>query len=176
MDQRARTRFRRLGEQRRVSKQFSARAKISLLTPVHNTSAEFLERCSPRSRPRPTTIGKCAWWTAVGPGGNDRHARRWEEREPRIRIQRLPEILESRRTQTAPCRRPRAIWWLVSIMTICWRPLRSMRWRAPRRNFPRPTSSIAMKIDGAWKENGTRRFSSRNGALSFFARRCILVI
>ena len=83
-----------LEEQRRASKQFSARAKISLLTPVHNTSAEFLDEMFASVAAQTYDH----WEMCVVDGGSDRAEtietlRRWEGREPRIRIQRLPENL-----------------------------------------------------------------------------------
>ena len=80
--------------QRRASKEFSTRAKISLLTPVHNTSAEFLDEMFASVAAQ--TYDN--WEMCVVDGGSDRPEtietlRRWEERETRIRVQRLAENL-----------------------------------------------------------------------------------
>jgi GT2 family glycosyltransferase len=83
-----------LDEQRRASKQFSTRVKISLLTPLHNTSADFLDEMFASVAAQ--TYDN--WEMCVVDGGSDRPEtietlRRWEAREPRIRIQRLAENL-----------------------------------------------------------------------------------
>ncbi len=83
-----------LENQRQASKEFSARLKISLLIPVHNTSAEFLDEMFV------SVVGQTYdnWEACVVDGGSDRPEtietlRRWEEREPRIHVQRLAENL-----------------------------------------------------------------------------------
>jgi O-antigen biosynthesis protein len=83
-----------LEEQRRASKQFSTRAKISLLTPVYNTSAGFLDEMFA------SVVAQTYdhWEMCVVDGGSDRPEtietlRRWELREPRVRIQHLAENL-----------------------------------------------------------------------------------
>ena len=84
----------RLEEQRRASKEFSTQVRISLLVPVHNTPADFLDEMFVSVAAQ--TYDN--WEMCVVDGGSDRPAtietlRRWEEREPRIRIQRLAENL-----------------------------------------------------------------------------------
>ncbi|MCA1658597.1 MAG: glycosyltransferase, partial [Verrucomicrobiaceae bacterium] len=83
-----------LEAQRQASKQFQTRAKISLLTPVHNTPANYLEEMFASVAAQ--TYDN--WELCVVDGGSDRREtiealRRWEARERRIRVQRLPENL-----------------------------------------------------------------------------------
>ncbi|MEY2490179.1 MAG: hypothetical protein QOC70_2121, partial [Verrucomicrobiota bacterium] len=83
-----------LEDQRRASKRFSTRVKISLLTPLHNTSADFLDQMFASIAAQTYDD----WEMCVVDGGSDRPEtietlRRWEAREPRIRVQRLAENL-----------------------------------------------------------------------------------
>jgi len=83
-----------LEDQRRESKEFSTRVKISLLTPLHNTAADFLDAMFASVAAQ--TYAN--WEMCVVDGGSDRPEtietlRRWEAREPRIRVQRLAENL-----------------------------------------------------------------------------------
>lgn len=80
--------------QRRISKQFQPRARISLLTPVHNTPGNYLEEMFASVAAQ--TYDN--WELCVVDGGSDRPEtietlRRWESRERRIRVQRLAENL-----------------------------------------------------------------------------------
>jgi GT2 family glycosyltransferase len=79
-----------LEEQRRASKEFSTRAKVSLLVPVHNTPADFLDEMFASVAAQ--TYDN--WEMCVVDGGSDRAetietVQRWESQEPRIHVQRL---------------------------------------------------------------------------------------
>jgi glycosyltransferase involved in cell wall biosynthesis len=81
-----------LEEQRKLSKEFSTRVKISLLTPVHNTPAIFLEEMFASVAAQ--TYDN--WELCVVDGGSDEAGtlaslRRWEKRDARIRVERLAE-------------------------------------------------------------------------------------
>ncbi|HKP05458.1 MAG TPA: glycosyltransferase [Chthoniobacterales bacterium] len=83
-----------LERQRQSSGEFSTRLKISLLTPVHNTPANYLEEMFQSVAAQ--TYGN--WEICVIDGGSDRPEtietlRRWEASEARIRIERLTENL-----------------------------------------------------------------------------------
>jgi len=83
-----------LEDQRRASKDIAGRVKISLLTPIHNTPANFLDEMFASVAAQ--TYDN--WEMCVVDGGSDRAEtietlRRWELREPRIRVQRLAENL-----------------------------------------------------------------------------------
>ncbi|MEY2481743.1 MAG: hypothetical protein QOK24_271 [Verrucomicrobiota bacterium] len=80
--------------QRQASKQFQTRVKISLLTPVYNTPANYLKEMFASVAAQ--TYDN--WELCVVDGGSDRREtievlRRWEARERRIHVQRLPENL-----------------------------------------------------------------------------------
>jgi|GEM_PF-849362 len=80
--------------QRQASKQLAKRVKISLLTPVYNTPANFLEQMFASVAAQ--TYDN--WELCVVDGGSDKREtiealRRWETREKRIRVQRLKENL-----------------------------------------------------------------------------------
>jgi GT2 family glycosyltransferase len=83
-----------LEEQRRASKEFTTRVKISLLVPVYNTAANFLDEMFA------SVVAQTYdnWEMCVVDGGSDRAEtietlRRWESQEPRLRVQRLAENL-----------------------------------------------------------------------------------
>jgi GT2 family glycosyltransferase/glycosyltransferase involved in cell wall biosynthesis len=83
-----------LGKQHELSQKFSTRAKISLLTPVRNTSATFLEEMFASV----ATQTYDNWELCVVDGGSDRAEtvetlRRWAARDERIRVERLDENL-----------------------------------------------------------------------------------
>jgi GT2 family glycosyltransferase len=83
-----------LEAQRQASKQFQTRVKISLLTPVYNTPANYLEEMFASVAAQ--TYDN--WELCVVDGGSERREtiealRRWEARERRIRVQRLPANL-----------------------------------------------------------------------------------
>lgn len=83
-----------LENQRRLWKEFPTRVKISLLTPVHNPPAQFLEEMFASVLAQ--TSGN--WELCVVEAGSDRAEtidtlRRWEGRDERIRIERLEENL-----------------------------------------------------------------------------------
>ena len=80
--------------QRRISKQFPKRVKISLLVPVHNTPANYLEEMFASVAAQ--TYDN--WELCVVDGGSDsaetiETVRRWETRDERIRVERLTENL-----------------------------------------------------------------------------------
>ncbi|PYJ89288.1 MAG: hypothetical protein DME70_02375 [Verrucomicrobia bacterium] len=79
-----------LEKQRELSRKFSARAKISLLTPVHNTPPAFLEEMFASV----ATQTYDHWELCVVDAASDRPEtietlRRWEARDARIRVKRL---------------------------------------------------------------------------------------
>jgi glycosyltransferase involved in cell wall biosynthesis len=81
-----------LEKQRRFSKNLSAQVKISLLTPVHNTPAKFLEEMFT------SVVAQTYdnWQLFVVDAASDRPEtiealRRWEKRDERIRVERLSE-------------------------------------------------------------------------------------
>jgi GT2 family glycosyltransferase len=81
-----------LEKQRRFSKNLAARVKVSLLTPVHNTSATFLEEMFASVLAQ--TYDN--WQLFVVDAASDRTEtietlRQWEKRDDRIRIERLSE-------------------------------------------------------------------------------------
>ncbi|HKP93620.1 MAG TPA: glycosyltransferase, partial [Chthoniobacterales bacterium] len=83
-----------LEEQRRLAKELSDRPKISLLTPVHNTSPVFLEAMFE------SVVAQTYdnWELCVVDGGSDAARtldvlRRWEAADKRIRVEKLPENL-----------------------------------------------------------------------------------
>lgn len=81
-----------LEQQRKLSKEFSTRVKISLLTPVHNTPEIFLEEMFASVAAQ--TYDN--WELCVVDGGSDDAGtlatlRRWEARDKRIRVERLAE-------------------------------------------------------------------------------------
>ncbi len=83
-----------LEEQRRAATQLGARPKISLLVPVHNTPAGFLDEmfASVAQQTYPH------WELCVVDGGSDRPEtqatlQEWVSREPRIRLERLEKNL-----------------------------------------------------------------------------------
>jgi O-antigen biosynthesis protein len=81
-----------LERQRRLSKEFSAPVRISLLTPVHNTPAAFLEEMFASVLAQ--TYGH--WELCVVDAASDQSEtietlRRWQARDERIRVERLPE-------------------------------------------------------------------------------------
>jgi len=83
-----------LENQRRASKHLADRVKISLLTPLYNTSAKFLDEMFASVAAQTYDH----WEMCVVDGGSDRTEtietlRQWESREPRIRVQRLAENL-----------------------------------------------------------------------------------
>lgn len=83
-----------LENQRRVSAEFPLRVKISLLTPVYNTPANYLEEMFASVAAQ--TYDN--WELCIIDGGSDRPETietlaRWEKSEPRIRIERLEENL-----------------------------------------------------------------------------------
>ena len=83
-----------LEEQRRLSKQFPTRLKISLLTPVHNTPGNYLEEMFASVEAQ--TYDN--WELCVVDGGSDlpetvETLRRWEARDERIRVELLTENL-----------------------------------------------------------------------------------
>jgi GT2 family glycosyltransferase len=83
-----------LENQRRASKHFADRVKISLLMPVYNTPSNFLDEMLASVAAQ--TYDN--WEICVLDGGSDRTEtietlRQWESREPRIRVQRLAENL-----------------------------------------------------------------------------------
>ncbi|HYJ07068.1 MAG TPA: glycosyltransferase [Chthoniobacterales bacterium] len=83
-----------LEKQGRAAKDFPARVKISLLTPVYNTPANYLEEMF-------ASVGAQTydnWELCVVDGGSDspetiETLRRWEARDERIRVERLTENL-----------------------------------------------------------------------------------
>ncbi len=80
--------------QRRASEDLADRVKISLLTPVYNTPAYFLDEMFASVAAQTYDH----WEMCVVDGGSDRAEtietlRQWELREPRIRVQRLAENL-----------------------------------------------------------------------------------
>ncbi|HEX4641788.1 MAG TPA: glycosyltransferase, partial [Chthoniobacterales bacterium] len=81
-----------LEKQRKASKEFSTRPKISLLTPVHNTPAIFLEEMFASGAAQTYEN----WELCVVDAASDRAEtleilRRWETRDERIRLERLAE-------------------------------------------------------------------------------------
>lgn len=83
-----------LEKQRRAAKDFPARVKISLLTPIHNTPAKYLEEMFASVEAQ--TYDN--WELCIVDGGSDspetiETLRRWEARDERIRVERLPENL-----------------------------------------------------------------------------------
>ncbi len=81
-----------LEKQRVLSREFPTRVKISLLTPVHNTPALFLEEMFASVAAQ--TYDN--WELCVADAGSDRPEtietlRRWETRDERIRVERLSE-------------------------------------------------------------------------------------
>jgi GT2 family glycosyltransferase len=83
-----------LERQRQSSKQVPAPVKISLLTPVHNTSANYLEEMFASVEAQ--TYGN--WELCVVDGGSNspetiEMLRRWAARDERIRVERLAENL-----------------------------------------------------------------------------------
>jgi GT2 family glycosyltransferase len=81
-----------LEKQRQLSRHFSTRTKISLLTPVHNTPAKFLEEMFASA----TAQTYENWELCVVDAASDRaetleSLRRWEMRDERIRVERLSE-------------------------------------------------------------------------------------
>jgi glycosyltransferase involved in cell wall biosynthesis len=83
-----------LEKQRSLAKQFRTRVKISLLTPVHNTPAIFLEEMFASVAAQ--TYDN--WELCVVDGGSDlpetiEAFRRWEARDERIRVERLAKNL-----------------------------------------------------------------------------------
>jgi GT2 family glycosyltransferase len=83
-----------LETQRRLSKQIPTRVKISLLVPVYNTSANYLEEMFASVAAQ--TYDN--WELCAVDGGSDRPEttdilRRWESRDERIRVERLAENL-----------------------------------------------------------------------------------
>jgi GT2 family glycosyltransferase/glycosyltransferase involved in cell wall biosynthesis len=81
-----------LEKQRELSKKFPTRAKISLLTPVHNTPAKFLEEMFASVAAQTYDH----WELCVVDAASDRPdtietLKRWERRDERIRVERLPE-------------------------------------------------------------------------------------
>jgi len=83
-----------LEKQRRSSKEFPARVKISLLTPVHNPPAAFLEEMFESVAAQ--TYDN--WELCVIDAASDRSEtievlRRWESRDERIRVERLEQNL-----------------------------------------------------------------------------------
>jgi glycosyltransferase involved in cell wall biosynthesis/GT2 family glycosyltransferase len=83
-----------LKEQQRVANELGARVKISLLTPIHDTPANFLEEMFASVTGQ--TWGN--WELCIIDGGSTRAEtietlRNWETRDPRIRVERLPENL-----------------------------------------------------------------------------------
>lgn len=80
--------------QRSLSKQFPTRVKITLLTPIHNTPANFLEEMFA------SVVAQTYdnWELCIVDGGSDRAEtietlRAWEARDERIRVERLTENL-----------------------------------------------------------------------------------
>jgi GT2 family glycosyltransferase len=83
-----------LERQRAASKEFPARVKISLLVPVHNTPANYLEEMFASVAAQ--TYDN--WELCVVDGGSDSPGtietlKRWESRDDRIRVERLTENL-----------------------------------------------------------------------------------
>ena len=83
-----------LEEQRRLSKELTGGPKISLLTPVHNTSPVFLEEMFASVLAQ--TYDN--WELCVVDGGSDspktlETLRGWQARDKRIRVEQLPENL-----------------------------------------------------------------------------------
>jgi GT2 family glycosyltransferase len=83
-----------LERQRRVSKEFPTRVKISLLTPVHNTPAAFLAEMFASVAAQ--TYDN--WELCIVDAASDRPEtretlRRWESRDKRIRVERLAKNL-----------------------------------------------------------------------------------
>jgi len=83
-----------LETQRRLSKQLPTRIKISLLVPVYNTAANYLEEMFASV----TAQTYDNWELCVVDGGSDREEttdvlRRWESRDERIRVEHLAENL-----------------------------------------------------------------------------------
>ncbi|HEX8897312.1 MAG TPA: glycosyltransferase, partial [Chthoniobacterales bacterium] len=81
-----------LEKQRNLSRKFSARAKISLLTPVHNTPAAFLEEMFASVAAQTYDH----WELCVVDAASDlpetiETLRRWAARDERIRVERLTE-------------------------------------------------------------------------------------
>lgn len=83
-----------LEEQRHAATQFTVRPRISLLVPVHNTPADFLDDmfASVSQQTYPD------WELCVVDGGSDRPEtqailQQWTSREPRIRLERLEKNL-----------------------------------------------------------------------------------
>ena len=83
-----------LENQRRAAKQFPTRVKISLLTPVHNTPANYLEEMFASVAAQ--TYDN--WELCIVNGGSDsaetiETLKRWAARDERIRVERLTENL-----------------------------------------------------------------------------------
>src|SRR5213075_1195588 len=81
-----------LEKQRELSRQLSTRTKISLLTPVHNTPAQFLEEMFASILAQTYDD----WELCVVDAASDRAEtagtlRQWEARDPRIRVERVTE-------------------------------------------------------------------------------------
>ncbi len=81
-----------LEKQREISRHFSTRVKISLLTPLHNTPAKFLDEMFASV----TAQTYDNWELCVADAASDRAEtvetlRRWQTRDERIRVERLPE-------------------------------------------------------------------------------------
>jgi GT2 family glycosyltransferase/glycosyltransferase involved in cell wall biosynthesis len=81
-----------LKTQGRLSKEFPTRVKISLLTPIHNTPAAFLEEMFASVAAQTYDH----WELCVVDAASDQTEtievlRRWEARDERIRLERLPE-------------------------------------------------------------------------------------
>jgi GT2 family glycosyltransferase/glycosyltransferase involved in cell wall biosynthesis len=81
-----------LGKQRKLSAELPTRVKISLLTPVHNTPAAFLEEMFASVAAQTYDH----WELCVVDAASERTEtieilKRWEARDERIRIERLPE-------------------------------------------------------------------------------------
>jgi O-antigen biosynthesis protein len=81
-----------LGKQRKLSTEFPTRLKISLLTPVHDTPAAFLEEMFASVAAQTYDH----WELCVVDAASERPEtieilKRWEARDERIRVERLPE-------------------------------------------------------------------------------------
>ncbi len=83
-----------LKEQQRMADELGSRVKISLLTPIHDTPANFLEEMFA------SVAGQTwsSWELCIVDGGSTRPEtietlRTWETRDPRIRVERLTENL-----------------------------------------------------------------------------------
>jgi GT2 family glycosyltransferase/glycosyltransferase involved in cell wall biosynthesis len=81
-----------LEKQRELSRQFSTMTKVSLLTPVHNTPAQFLEEMFASVLAQSYDD----WELCVVDAASDRAEtagtlRQWEARDPRIRVERVTE-------------------------------------------------------------------------------------